>query len=173
MNKHTLWNNEKYCSSCRQMLSFEHFYKKSTKYNGLRPYGWCKECTKLKTASNRRQYGQRYIEKTRQQKIKWRLKNKTKHKYQCLKHEAKRRNIEISIDFESFKQLVESNCYYCNTTLAPLTGGCLDRIDNFKGYSLNNVLPCCGRCNKTRHDGWTVEETKVMIDAVIEFKNKQ
>jgi hypothetical protein len=34
----------------------------------------------------------------------------------------------------------------------------LDRIDNSKGYTKNNVLVCCKRCNQVRNSHFTVEE---------------
>jgi len=27
----------------------------------------------------------------------------------------------------------------------------LDRADNSKGYELDNVVPCCGRCNRAKN----------------------
>lgn len=41
-----------------------------------------------------------------------------------------------------FDELLDASCYYCDG--AP-TG--FDRVDNKKGYLLNNVVPCCYHCN--------------------------
>lgn len=51
--------------------------------------------------------------------------------------------------------------------------GGMDRIDNNIGYTYNNVLPCCGTCNKIRGDRLTVDEMKYVMEKLIEYrKNK-
>lgn len=42
-------------------------------------------------------------------------------------------------------------CDYC---LAPLGkyGVGLDRINNSKGYTIDNIVPCCGNCNKLKNN---------------------
>ena len=48
-------------------------------------------------------------------------------------------------------------CYYCNLELNE-TGIGLDRLDNKNGYNIDNVVPCCGPCNYTRGNRFTVKE---------------
>lgn len=60
-----------------------------------------------------------------------------------LKQGAKDRLLEWNITDEKARELINSNCYYCNTE--PLVG--IDRIDSSKGYTIDNVVPCCGTCN--------------------------
>ncbi len=85
--------------------------------------------------------------------------------YSFYRSVAKRRELSWEISFEDFKFLRQLYCYYCEGDL-PKCGVALDRMDNNKGYSIDNVLPCCGDCNKTRGDRYTVEETKIMIDSL-------
>lgn len=73
----------------------------------------------------------------------------------------------FSITFEEYKNLILQGCHYCKNKLVGINGLSLDLIDNSKGYTLDNVLPCCGRCNKTRGNMWTVEQTEIMIKAVL------
>jgi hypothetical protein len=61
-------------------------------------------------------------------------------------------------------------CHYCFSSLLTETGIGLDRINNNLGYSLDNVLPCCGNCNKIRQDKLTVEEMKVAMSAIINYR---
>jgi hypothetical protein len=86
---------------------------------------------------------------------------------------AKHKELSWTISFEEFTQLLNTPCHYCERSLLDLKGTCLDRIDNAQGYEFNNVLPCCGDCNYTRRDTYTVEETKVMITALMNFRKLQ
>lgn len=71
--------------------------------------------------------------------------------------EAQRRNIEWALSLDDFLELTSGNCYLCG--IAPMQvfthesrngdyiyNG-IDRVDNHKGYLLDNVKPCCKRCN--------------------------
>lgn len=40
-------------------------------------------------------------------------------------------------------------CHYC-TNAIPTIG--LDRVDNFKGYYLDNIVACCRLCNLMKRD---------------------
>lgn len=85
---------------------------------------------------------------------------------------AQTRNIVWNLSFAEFKILIKQTCYYCQNNLGKHihSGSGLDRIDNTKGYTIDNVLPCCGICNKTRNNFFTVEETKVAIKAILEYR---
>lgn len=84
---------------------------------------------------------------------------------------AQRMKREWTISFMEWQQIITKNCYYCNTTLIGIRGTSLDRIDNTKGYILSNVLPCCGWCNGIRSNRLTVEEAKIAIQAILEYRN--
>lgn len=76
------------------------------------------------------------------------------------KNNAKRRNIEQALTDEQIIALHKENCYYCgaspSNTSSPM--GCngsytysgIDRIDNDKGYMIDNVVPCCAVCNRAK-----------------------
>lgn len=80
--------------------------------------------------------------------------------YKALCIRAGKKQIELQISKEEFKILTKKNCYYCGvppqqshsnrigSTQYVYNG--LDRIDNSLGYTLNNVVPCCGRCNRMK-----------------------
>lgn len=86
---------------------------------------------------------------------------------------AKRRKLLWTISQEDYLQLILQPCFYCSNLLdKPVEAGIgLDRIDNSTGYTIENVLSCCGSCNSVRGDILTVEETRVAIDAVLELRN--
>lgn len=82
---------------------------------------------------------------------------------------AKERGLEWSITKEQLKLLRSCFCYYCEGNL-PVTRAGLDRIDNTKGYIFENVIPCCFNCNTTRMDKYTVDEMKVMMTALNQYR---
>ena len=61
-------------------------------------------------------------------------------------------NISID-DYDYFKKLFSENpCYICQAKFTELNKPTLDRIDNKKGHSKDNVKPCCSYCNITKSD---------------------
>lgn len=85
--------------------------------------------------------------------------NKPRRFYNTLycqyKSNAKKRKLDFSLDKESFKNLVSSNCRYCGVEpFQHLTSVYndiayigIDRVDNTKGYIEDNVVSCCKHCN--------------------------
>lgn len=77
------------------------------------------------------------------------------------KSSAKKRNYSFELTPEQFENLIKSDCYYCGSKSElrhfktygssefginlPYNG--IDRFDNTKGYTINNCVPCCGKCN--------------------------
>ena len=47
------------------------------------------------------------------------------------------------------ESLIAGGCSYCGETEMRMT---LDRVDNSKGHTLDNVVPACIRCNYSRRD---------------------
>lgn len=86
------------------------------------------------------------------------------------KGSSKARELEWSISLEDYSLLLNQSCYYCGRKLATIKGVSLDRIDNQKGYSKDNVLPSCGICNIIRSNILTVAETKVAMEAILKFR---
>lgn len=70
---------------------------------------------------------------------------------------AKERGLEWTIPQEEYWHLIRQPCYYCGSSLNP-TGAGLDRKDNSRGYTSDNVVPCCRACNLMKSNLWTAEE---------------
>lgn len=78
------------------------------------------------------------------------------------KVKSKKRNLAFDLSEEEFRNLITSNCFYCgcspkNEKKMPEYAGSLfyngiDRVDNTRGYSLDNCVPCCIICNKAKRD---------------------
>lgn len=85
------------------------------------------------------------------------------------RHKLKGGTDKTIISFEEYKKLVKQPCYYCGqkfsrvlkdiehtrkiqvTDVEVKING-LDRIDSKKGYEIDNVVPCCKRCNTMKLD---------------------
>jgi len=73
-----------------------------------------------------------------------------------------KRNLDFQITREEFSTITSQNCFYCNsepkqsyyyaTTRKVRVFNGLDRKDNNKGYTLDNVVPCCKTCNFGKHN---------------------
>ncbi|MFT8319345.1 MAG: hypothetical protein ABF649_00750 [Bacillus sp. (in: firmicutes)] len=73
--------------------------------------------------------------------------------------QAERRGYNFDIPYEFFTYLTSQKCHYCGNK--PLSKEItrsghvyvfngLDRIDNNKHYTLDNVIPCCKICNQMK-----------------------
>lgn len=70
---------------------------------------------------------------------------------------AKERNYEFTLTKEEFRKLTKENCWYCGKKPSGIKQykGCrdyylyngIDRVDNDKGYVIENCMPCCKTCN--------------------------
>lgn len=79
--------------------------------------------------------------------------------YADYKYSAKIRNISWDLQFSDFVDLVSKSCYYCgqepilrNQNNYEIFANGIDRIDSSKGYSVDNCVPCCSRCNYMKLD---------------------
>ena len=72
-----------------------------------------------------------------------------KTRYSVMKCKAKKLGRPFDLTLDQYAVLVSCSCHYCGGTL-PETGIGLDRIDSKRGYTLDNVMPCCKRCNEMK-----------------------
>jgi len=61
----------------------------------------------------------------------------------------KRKGFENNLTKDFIESLIKDGCLYCGEKNLLMT---LDRIDNFKGHTKENVKPACFRCNYLRRD---------------------
>lgn len=81
--------------------------------------------------------------------------------YSMAKAYCKQKGRLFTLSKEEYLTLYHLPCHYCNNILCGniiKKGVSLDRIDNSRGYELDNVLPCGTFCNRTRGDRLTVQE---------------
>ena len=80
-----------------------------------------------------------------------------RQRFQYVRNNSKQRQIAFDLSLEDFMRFSEQACCYCGsapykTALLNTTGdnwrySGLDRLDSSRGYSSNNVVPCCEVCN--------------------------
>lgn len=74
------------------------------------------------------------------------------------KYEAKKRELKWDISDAQAIELFDQNCFYCNAKPSKRTrrgeerylSNGIDRQDNSKGYSLENTVSCCKKCNNAK-----------------------
>lgn len=126
----------------------------------------CHSCTNKKTSTET-------ALKKKEGIIHYGLKNRL---YKDYRAGASKRNFEFNLTLEEFVHLMEQNCVYCGAkpelheyelqymqkTQEPWKHNGIDRVDSSKGYDIDNVVPCCSKCNYAKHE-MTKEEFKEWI----------
>lgn len=84
-----------------------------------------------------------------------------------MKRGAEKRGYAWHLSEEQVAILTQQQCYYCGTGPGQRRrniGGNgdyvyngIDRVDNSKGYTVDNVVPCCKACNLAKHT-MTIDE---------------
>lgn len=57
---------------------------------------------------------------------------------------AKDRRIKFDLSIDQFSELWKKPCTYCGQQINTIG---VDRIDSKRGYTTDNITPCCGNCN--------------------------
>lgn len=90
--------------------------------------------------------------------------------YNTYNNNARYRGYEFCLSKQQALELFKQNCYYCGVepkqgaNLQETTGvngnflfNGIDRVDNTKGYYVENCVTCCGMCNKMKSTYSTTE----------------
>lgn len=84
--------------------------------------------------------------------------------FRNLKRSARERGYEWALTKEQVKEITQRPCFYCGAEpyqeikdgYNGFNGGLkyngIDRVDNSRGYMIDNVVPCCGMCNYAKRD---------------------
>jgi 5-methylcytosine-specific restriction endonuclease McrA len=88
-----------------------------------------------------------------------------KRVYNKLVKHSKTRGIICNITYQQFLIFTKQEmCYYCHVKIPWKAHGktansyYLDRLDNNKGYTIENCVVCCWRCNNSKGDRYSHEE---------------
>lgn len=83
--------------------------------------------------------------------------------YSKYKYKAQERGLEFSLTLEEFLKITSMDCYICGAAPSnklhrkdrkntPYIYNGIDRSDNGLGYTIDNVRPCCMRCNMIKRE---------------------
>lgn len=145
----------------------------------LTNHGW-KSCGCLKSENQRKIGSRRALETP--------IRALQNTAYRMLCKNAKVRKIKVTLTFNKFLNLVLQNCIYCNSSPRNHIKPCkkntnpvytdlkfwyngLDRVNNAKGYTATNCVPCCILCNRAKSD-MALEEFKNWIRQAYRFQNQ-
>ena len=92
-------------------------------------------------------------------------------KFMCARKAALRHH-QWEITENEYLRIIESPCFYCGGPL-PFTGIRLDRMDSSKDYTVDNVVSCCSVCNRAKGNWWSVNETKIAVQAVLQYRRNR
>lgn len=98
---------------------------------------------------------------------------------------ARKRGLEYTLTREEFIKLTSSNCFYCGSEPKNICKSLsskgkygnngdyiyngIDRIDQNKGYIIENCVPCCKTCNWAKGEK-TLEEFMIWIKNIVNFQ---
>lgn len=135
----------KRCFTCKISKAVTEFWPATTgKYNSN-----CKPCAnQRRNAWYKSASGKHHIAKMNLAPLR---------KFARLRYDARKRGVAVELTKDQFLSIVRENCHYCGYPLEDYGHG-LDRMDNAKGYSLDNVVPCCNRCNRVKAEYFTYDE---------------
>lgn len=78
-------------------------------------------------------------------------------RYGKYQRRAEERNYSWELTFDEFVAITSKNCWYCDREpdqflkrFPNLRHNGIDRVDNSRGYCLDNVVPCCDVCNRAK-----------------------
>lgn len=87
------------------------------------------------------------------------------------------RNIYWELSLELFHKLTSAHCHYCGRGPQrkikdyPYNG--IDRVNDKKGYTPDNSLPCCTECNFIKGGRLTYDEMKAVGEALRLFRQRR
>lgn len=99
------------------------------------------------------------------------------------KRNAKTRNYLFNLTNDEFYNFIKQDCHYCgrapyrvrifkNKNSTPCIYNGIDRVDNKIGYTLENSVPCCFICNRSKGD-LSQDEFKSWVNDLVKFKTKE
>lgn len=109
------------------------------------------------------------------------------HHFASYKNAKRAKELGFVLSKLEFEKICRTNCYYCGAAPQPrrnkygsdrkgplwaydyLSG--IDRLDNTKGYTLENAVACCGKCNIMKGSS-TKAEFLAQAQRIIYFQNQ-
>lgn len=156
----------RFCSYCKEekSLNSENFMLDRARKDGL-SYD-CRDCHKARKKGRDRRK-ERYSNLTQEQRVVFRERQrryaKTPKGRAIFLLKAYQRIDCCDFTTSELAAYLEQPCVHCGTTDTPRG---LDRIDNAKAHTKDNVAPSCAPCNFARGDRFTFEEMKKIGEVI-------
>lgn len=140
----------KTCGHCKEDKPLSEFYKEKGRRDGHTYL--CKICR----STYYKKYYKENLTTVKTYKDQWYQNNKESYyewgqtligKYTCYKNSAKCTDKTFLLTIEEFSGFWQLPCTYCGSEIKTIG---LDRIDNSRGYEIDNITPCCYICNRMR-----------------------
>lgn len=127
----------KTCTCCKAEKDLSEFHKDPQHSDGYR--NQCKEC--------RSKYDQQPHRKLIAKKSERKRRDTPLYRMNKYKRGAVGRGLEWGLTEKEFMGFWQAPCDYCGGDISTVG---LDRIDSKKGYTVDNVSPCCFTCNRMK-----------------------
>lgn len=129
-----------------------------------------KQCTRCKSVKELSSFYKMSSNCKRKSKDGYSYHCRTCDKLNHYKDHDSKRNLKCDLTAKYMDEhILNQPCTYCGDIY---NIGC-DRIDNTKGHTMDNVVPCCSICNKLRIDEFSVEEMKNHFGPVVRLVKQQ
>ncbi len=138
----------KQCRLCKEIKEDSNFYTRSDT-NKL--YGTCKSCQIVEHRTNRKNNPKKYKETAHKNNMA--AKHRVTKRYSVYKNRAlNKRKVIFKLSIEEFEKITSLKCNYCNGFSTNVDYVGIDRIDSGKGYTIDNCISCCDKCNFMKKD---------------------
>lgn len=158
----------KVCSQCKKEKPLSEFWKDSSKAQGVE--GYCIDCKRAR----KRQYRIANRNKLVKYNKKWDKNHPGRAIYHSISGRARKRELPyVTMDgFIPWYETQAQICHYCGCNLETQKQDRanrfeIDRKDNEKGYTIDNIVLACSRCNVAKLDFWDYETFKKYIGPAI------
>lgn len=104
--------------------------------------------------------------------------------YSNYKRAASIRGLTFELNYADFRKITSMDCHYCGikpSNFSKFKGqghlrasayNGIDRVDNSKGYVLENCVPCCKQCNFAKHS-MSMNEWETWKNRFVKFQNER
>lgn len=154
--------DQKFCKSCRKTKKLVEFPLKSPDPRTGKRYRrhQCRKCHNRSRISYTTQEARKRADRRKAKQISEdRALNRRTYYFiwQDTRRTDRKHGRENDLTKEFIAEQIAKGCTYCGETEIRMT---LDRIDNDRGHTMDNVVPACIRCNYVRgnmpHEAWAV-----------------
>jgi|14BtaG_2_1085337.scaffolds.fasta_scaffold00002_56 transcription elongation factor Elf1 len=160
-----------YCKSCDKKYAQDRMFARKHEYTEEQLAMIMRECKICKKTRPLGEYHRSHSSKSGRRinckfcinKKNQKRRSSKKGRLGVYKEAARGRKIEWNLSDEEFFSFWQSDCSYCGDKIATIG---VDRVDNTKAYSVDNVRSCCIVCNRMKMamglDEWLSHMRKII-----------